>query len=928
MAFRITTRLSVLGALCSVRRTLALTLFLTTLGTLFAATPVPPQTAAAGVEQTFVVNGLFGSATGDYSAMLADGKALPGWMDFDAGTGTFTFQAPTKEIGEYYQIKVGRKNDPSVEFYLLVTDPGGSCSVDANTDRLGRLLSCNNGQTYLRGHTSTGKYYWTGPDKFKSNDQEPRVSKPGVYFLSGGSGCQSTDIVQVLDDDFGCSGTAKSNTIPTASIESASGTIVGTTVALDGSGSTDADGSIIQHLWSWEGGTAVGSRPTVSLPIGTYDVLLTVTDNTGARSTDRVTIETTDDSPDVAGTTPSADSYWLEAECAAVGTNWEVKSSGNASEGAYVAATRSSTKSVPGDVAANRIRFTVRVDEGGDYNLYARIEALDNLRDSYYVRINNGKWIRWYDGLRRGSGFSWNDMPDRVRLVAGTNTIDFAYREKDTRLDKLYLTQQTGAPKGTGGAASNCDDPDMEDNEVMPDSPSVPSGDEFWLEAECAAVGGKWTTVSDDNDASAGGYVVYRQKAAYDSAPVDKAENRITFTVDAKGGDYKLFARIEAPSNQDDSYWVRVNNGQWYEWSSGIQQGYGFNWNKLPKALKLVDGLNTIDFAYRENGARLDKLHLTRGKNSPKGMGDNDSSCSGNSGGTVATTALWLEAECASVGSGWEYGTSSKASGGNYLSFLGDYYTSRPPYKSTAEVSFDFEVSTSGTYHLFMHLDAPDNGSNSFWVRVDNGSWTRFYKEIGGATLSTKGFQWRQVNHDGQKVSFDLSSGYHTITVANRESGTKLDKLFLTTEEKLPTGMGGSATNCNSTASTAGIMSMMMNGSANSNARSGSAQPTTEATTLPDVPAVQSEIPSVTTVDIYPNPTVDQLNVNLSSDYEGRVLMLITDANGRQVRQLNYDKVDASLTERIQVDQLPAGTYHLRILEGDQQTVKSFIKGR
>ncbi|UCG88117.1 MAG: Ig-like domain repeat protein, partial [Gemmatimonadota bacterium] len=63
-------------------------------------------------------------------------------------------------------------------------------------------------------------------------------------------------------------------------------------VTLDGSGSADADGTIVSYDWS-EGGTSIsaGVNPTVNLTVGVHTITLTVTDNGGATGTDAVTVE-------------------------------------------------------------------------------------------------------------------------------------------------------------------------------------------------------------------------------------------------------------------------------------------------------------------------------------------------------------------------------------------------------------------------------------------------------------------------------------------------------------------------------------------------------------------------------------------------------------------------------------------------------------
>ncbi len=138
-----------------------------------------------------------------------------------------------------------------------------------------------------------------------------------------------------------------------------------------------------------------------------------------------------------------------------------------------------------------------------------------------------------------------------------------------------------------------------------------PTGqDAFTLEAECALVGSNWKTETT-TAASNGNYVVFRGTSSRTTPPVDIPANYIRFTLNqASSGSYYLFGRVYANDSSRDSYWIRVNGGTWKIWNTG--NGYkAFTWNETSSSrVNLVDGINTIDFAYREAEAQLDKIHL------------------------------------------------------------------------------------------------------------------------------------------------------------------------------------------------------------------------------------------------------------------------------------------------------------------------------
>ncbi|MBM4039546.1 MAG: HYR domain-containing protein [Planctomycetes bacterium] len=81
----------------------------------------------------------------------------------------------------------------------------------------------------------------------------------------------------------------------------------GTGVALDGSGSSDPEGKALTYRWTWPGGSATGVKPTITLPLGTTTVTLTVNDGSLDSQPDSVQVTVRDTTPPaIAGATEAA----------------------------------------------------------------------------------------------------------------------------------------------------------------------------------------------------------------------------------------------------------------------------------------------------------------------------------------------------------------------------------------------------------------------------------------------------------------------------------------------------------------------------------------------------------------------------------------------------------------------------------------------
>jgi hypothetical protein len=141
---------------------------------------------------------------------------------------------------------------------------------------------------------------------------------------------------------------------------------------------------------------------------------------------------------------------------------------------------------------------------------------------------------------------------------------------------------------------------------------------EFWFEAECAVVGGNWNILSDAQ-ASNGYYVTVQPGVqSLTQAPAgDENVIPVSFSVDISD-DYAVLARLNCPTYDDDSYWVKMDDGAFQMYNGLVTDGW--EWIKF-NDYALTEGEHTFAIAYREDGAKLDKIYISNHNITPVGMG-------------------------------------------------------------------------------------------------------------------------------------------------------------------------------------------------------------------------------------------------------------------------------------------------------------------
>jgi polygalacturonase len=236
-------------------------------------------------------------------------------------------------------------------------------------------------------------------------------------------------------------------------------------------------------------------------------------------------------------------------------------------------------------------------------------------RPAYGWYIHNANGIRFND-----SSVQFVSDDDRPAVIANTgSTVVFdgftAERGGGSPYDMGFQTI-TGycvrnSQNTTGGALRISATNSTQDcPPVTPAAPVV-----ITSEAEVGTLTAPMVMASDPA-AYAGNYVSV-PSAATQTTPSTTGSTTVSFAVPSTGS-YKVWGRVIAPADTDDSFWVRVDAGTWFQWNN-IPLGSTWHWDDVhdatasntPVVFSLGAGAHTVTFAYREDGTRLDRILVT-----------------------------------------------------------------------------------------------------------------------------------------------------------------------------------------------------------------------------------------------------------------------------------------------------------------------------
>jgi hypothetical protein len=357
---------------------------------------------------------------------------------------------------------------------------------------------------------------------------------------------------------------------------------------------------------------------------------------------------------------------------------------------------------------------------------------------------------------------------------------------------------------------------------------------------------------------------------AFNSPPVANAGTDGEYTDDDNNG--MEYITLDASSSSDPD--GTITNYTWSEAGKQVASG-------VQAEVSLYTGTHSILLTITDNDGATDTNSVT---------------IVISLGGGTNEANIRFEAECGTVGSNWNISSDVNASGDKYVSIQsGNNSIDSPSQSSDDHILFTFDIVEAGNYILWGRTRVPTPDDDSFWVRMDDGTWAKSNSISGGTN-----WEWDDVHNSdmgSEVVSYNLVAGTHTLTIGYREDSALLDKLYLTNTGTVPSGLGGVAGNCIVEA--------------------------TENDILPD--NISGTYLSVN----YPNPFSERTLVELGMAMAGHVTLELLDVTGRKIRTLLNDVLQPGEHEVIlEGSQLESGIYFLRLQTGDFNRTRRILINR
>jgi hypothetical protein len=162
----------------------------------------------------------------------------------------------------------------------------------------------------------------------------------------------------------------------------------------------------------------------------------------------------------------------------------------------------------------------------------------------------------------------------------------------------------------------------------------------------------------------------------------------------------------------------------------------------------------------------------------------NKSNQSSSASATTSEASAFIEAQSGTITSPMEIVSDAEASGGAYI---------QTTQADSGTAVYAFNIDESGIYKIIARVYAPDGGSDSFYVKIDDGEEFIWHLNPSGNPDEFNVWREDEVNNQGtgtwdnpqyDPYTIELTQGTHTITFRGRETNCRLDYFYFSKVEE------------------------------------------------------------------------------------------------------------------------------------------------
>ena len=151
---------------------------------------------------------------------------------------------------------------------------------------------------------------------------------------------------------------------------------------------------------------------------------------------------------------------WMESEAGNINAPMMVHETEGASGGQYIEV-RSGNNNIINAPEDGQAIYKFTLEYAGTYKIWGRVKVDMDDEDAFWLKMDDDKWVIWQD-IEVGCKWHWDEVHDyrnnkkvmTYNLDAGSHTLVITYGMDQTRLDKLFITNDLEyVPIGRGPGA-------------------------------------------------------------------------------------------------------------------------------------------------------------------------------------------------------------------------------------------------------------------------------------------------------------------------------------------------------------------------------------------------------------------------------------------------------------------------------------------